>query len=376
MGRRAHGDSANPRTVSPVTDLLELPLDQLRDWFAQRGLPSYRAGQVWKWIFHKQAASFDAMTDLPASLRNDLAAEFRICASRVVRRQQADDGTIKLLLELHDAQRIECVLLCDDKQRRTACISTQVGCAMGCAFCATGLDGFVRNLAPAEILEQLLHLKKESEVFSVSEKRLPTPFSVSVVVMGMGEPLLNLDALLPALAAAGSRQGLGIGARRITISTVGLPEGIRRLARENCAYHLAVSLHAADDALRNRLVPANRKFGVQAIVAAADEYFQCTGRRVTYEYVLLAGVNDQPDHAQQLVALLRGRPALINLILYNPVQGLPYQTPSAAATKRFVAMLAQGGLNAVLRHRKGDRIDAACGQLRRRAANGENPSER
>ena len=186
-----------------------------------------------------------------------------------------------------------------------------------------------------------------------------------VVVMGMGEPLLNLDALLPALAEAPARDGLGIGARRITISTVGLPEGIRRLAKENCQYHLAVSLHAANDALRNELVPANRGFGIAAILAAADEYFELTGRRVTFEYVLLSGVNDQPEHARQLVQLLRGRPALVNLIPYNPVPGLPYRTPSPAVTAQFVELLTQGGLNVAIRYRKGDRIAAACGQLRR-----------
>jgi 23S rRNA (adenine2503-C2)-methyltransferase len=181
----------------------------------------------------------------------------------------------------------------------------------------------------------------------------------------MGEPLLNLDGVLPALAAAVDRNGLGISARRITISTVGIPDGIRRLARENCQYHLAVSLHAADDSSRNRIVPANRGFGIAAILAAADDYFVQTGRRVTYEYVLLAGVNDQAEHAAELVRLLRGRPALINLIPYNPVPSLPYRTPSFRVTARFVEILSQAGLNVNVRHRKGDRIAAACGQLRR-----------
>jgi 23S rRNA (adenine2503-C2)-methyltransferase len=188
-----------------------------------------------------------------------------------------------------------------------------------------------------------------------------------VVVMGMGEPLLNLDALLPALAGATRRDGLNISVRRITISTVGLPAGIRRLARENCQYHLAISLHAAEDGLRNELVPANRGVGIAAILAAADEYFTLTGRRVTFEYVLLAGVNDRPEHARQLSLLLRGRPALVNVIPYNPVPGLPYRRPAAAATAQFVDILAHGGLNVNIRHRKGDRIGAACGQLRRGA---------
>ncbi|NQU22232.1 MAG: radical SAM protein, partial [Candidatus Nealsonbacteria bacterium] len=187
-----------------------------------------------------------------------------------------------------------------------------------------------------------------------------------VVVMGMGEPLANLDELLPALAVATAQEGLGIGERRVTISSVGLPKGIRRLAEHGSSYHLAISLHAADDRLRNRLVPANRNVGVAAIVAAADDFFAATGRRVTFEYVLLADVNDRAEHAQSLVALLRGRPALVNVIPYNRVPELPYRTPTSASTARFVEALRQGGLTVRIRYRKGDRIDAACGQLRRR----------
>jgi 23S rRNA (adenine2503-C2)-methyltransferase len=339
-----------------MTAILEQTPAALRDWFVEQGLPAYRVGQVWKWLFEKRAAAFDEMTDLPVALRSRLAAEFQIWTSNVVTRQQSVDGSEKLLLELGDAQRIECVLLRDDKEHCTACISTQVGCAMGCSFCATGIDGFVRNLGAGEIIEQVLQLQR----LLVPAERLS-----HVVVMGMGEPLLNLDALLPALAVAVDRNGLGISVRRITISTVGLPDGIRRLAREDCQYHLAVSLHAANDSLRNAIVPANRGFGIAAILAAADDYFAHTGRRVTFEYVLLAGVNDQPEHAGELAKLLRGRPALVNLIPYNAVPGLPYRTPSSSVTARFVEILTQAGLNVNIRHRKGDRIAAACGQLRR-----------
>lgn len=375
-------------SISRMVPILEQSPAELRDWFVQHGLPAYRAGQVRKWLFQKRAAGFEEMTDLPAKLREQLAAEFQPFSTTVAKHHKAADGAEKLLLQLHDAERIECVLLRDDKEHCAACISTQVGCAMGCVFCATGLDGMVRNLTRGEIVEQILHIQralKGSGVFvtrfgddRTSNKRLPTPLMRErlshIVVMGMGEPLLNLDALLPALAEVAGRDGLGIGARRITISTVGLPAGIRRLARDNCQYHLAVSLHAADDELRNELVPANRGFGVAAILAAADEYFELTGRRVTFEYVLLSGVNDRPEHARRLVALLRGRPALVNLIPYNPVPGLPYRKPSSAATARFVDVLTQGGLNVAIRHRKGDRIGAACGQLRR--SSGEGREER
>lgn len=339
-----------------MNPILDQTPDALRDWFVQHDLPAYRAGQVRKWLFQKRAATFDAMTDLPAALREQLAGEFQIWTTEILQHRQSPDGTEKLLLQLHDAECIECVLLRDDKQHCTVCISTQVGCAMGCAFCATGIDGVVRNLTTGEILEEVLQLQRLLD----PKERLS-----HIVVMGMGEPLLNLDSLLPALAAATSRDGLGIGVRRVTVSTVGLPDGIVRLARENCQYHLAVSLHAADDDLRNRIVPANRGFGVAAVMRAADEYFELTGRRVTFEYVLLADVNDQPEHARQLVKLLRGRPALVNLIPYNPVPGLPYRTPASFVTAEFVEVLTQGGLEVAIRHRKGDRIGAACGQLRR-----------
>ena len=255
--------------------------------------------------------------------------------------------------------QIECVLLRDDKDHCSLCISTQVGCAMKCAFCATGLGGLTRNLTTGEILEQMLQLQRLLK----PEERLS-----HVVCMGMGEPLANLDRLMPALAAASAKDGLGIGVRKITISTVGLPAGIRRLAEQNCPYHLAVSLHAPNDALRTQLMPTNRHIGIEAVLAAADEYFEKTGRRVTYEYILLAGVNDGPTEAKQLVELLRGRPSLVNLIPYNPVRGLKFRTPRPGAVARFVEILEQGGLNAAIRHRKGARIDAACGQLRRAEA--------
>lgn len=342
--------------------LLDLGPDELKAWFRDQGLPAYRAGQVRRWLFQKRAAAFDQMTDLAAPLRSRLAEEFSICTTTVAAAQkEADDEAEKLLLELADGHRIECVLLRDDRRHRTACISTQVGCAMGCVFCASGLGGLARNLTAGEIVEQLVQL----------QWRLPWENGERlshVVVMGVGEPLANLDRLLAALASATAPDALGISARRVTISTVGLPEAVHRLARAGPPYHLAVSLHAPDDRLRDRLVPANRKLGIAPILAAADDYFQTTGRRVTYEYVLLGNVNDQPQHARQLVELLKGRPALVNLIPYNPVAELPYEPPPAEATARFVEILQQGGLNVKIRYRKGDRIEAACGQLRRRHA--------
>jgi 23S rRNA (adenine2503-C2)-methyltransferase len=339
--------------------LLDQSADDLRRWLAARGQPSYRADQLARWVFQRRAAAPHEMTDLPAALRRQLAEVFLLWTARSVVRQSSSDGTEKLLLEWADGQAVECVLLRDDRGHRTICISTQVGCGMGCAFCASGMGGLARNLTTGEIVEQMLSL----------QRLLPADERIShVVVMGMGEPLANLARLLPALQWATSGRGLGVSARRITVSTVGIPAGIRQLAADEHPYHLAVSLHAPDESLRNELVAANRKTGIGSILQAADDYFAATGRRVTFEYVLLADVNDQPGHARRLVDRLRGRPALVNLIPYNPVAGLPFRTPSPAATAAFARVLEEGGLNVQLRYRKGDRIDAACGQLRRRLA--------
>ena len=343
--------------------ILDMSSDELAAWLARHDLPDYRAGQIRRWLFQRTPNTFDEMTDLAKPVRSLLAQDFQIFNSRIIDRRRADDDAEKLLLELADGERIECVLLSDDRDHHTVCISTQVGCAMGCAFCASGIDGVVRNLTTGEIIEQTLHLKRllndRLREGADEERRL-----THVVVMGMGEPLANLDALLPALESVTAPDGLGISARRITISTVGLPKPIRRLADQNCRYHLAVSLHAADDELRNRLVPANRGTGIQAILAATDRYFQATGRRVTFEYVLLSGINDQPNHADQLVSLLKDRPVLVNVIPFNPVADTPYRAPSPGASARFVEILQRAGLNVKIRYRKGHRIDAACGQLR------------
>ncbi len=347
------GEPDNSQPARPL--LLDLSPDELRAWLAAHGEPPMRARQLRRWIFAGRAESFDQMTDLPQSLRQTLSDEFELFGSRVVRHLQANDNTHKLLLGLRDEELIECVLLQED-DRHTACISTQVGCGMGCVFCASGLGGIVRNLTRGEILEQLLRLRN----LLPPEKRL-----THIVVMGMGEPLANLDPLLSALEAAGAKDGLDIGARHITISTVGLPSKIRRLADQGKQYHLAVSLHAPNDSVRTRIVPTNEKTGLPAILAAADYFFERTGRQVTFEYVLLRGINDQPEHAHELARLLNGRHAHVNLIPFNDVVGLPYRRPTDEALSAFVAGLRQAGISVKVRKRKGSEIDAACGQLRR-----------
>jgi 23S rRNA (adenine2503-C2)-methyltransferase len=337
--------------------LLDIPHDQLTAWLKAHGQPAYRAGQIRKWVFQSRAASFDDMSDLPKQLRADLAAEFTLWTTRIALHSTAGDGTEKLLLQLADGGRIECVLL-RDGERRSICISSQVGCAMGCVFCASGLDGVQRDLTTGEMLEQMLRLQR----LLPAEERLS-----HIVVMGMGEPLANLDRLLPALDAATREDGLGISHRRITISTVGLPLAIEKLIERDTRFHLAVSLHAPNDELRNQLVPVNKNIGIAPILAAADRYFTQSGRRLTFEYVLLGGVNDARQHAEQLAALLRGRTALLNVIPYNVVAGLPYRTPSAASIRQFREILERAGINVQFRERKGDEINAACGQLRRLA---------
>jgi 23S rRNA (adenine2503-C2)-methyltransferase len=343
----------------------------LAPWMKARGQGAYRLGQVRRWLFARRAAGFEAMTDLPLALREELARDFTLWTSEIAKHTKAEDGTEKLLLTLRDGGQIESVLLRDDtggasgtSVRRTICISTQVGCGMGCVFCASGLDGLQRNLTTGEILEQMLRL----QLLFAPEERLS-----HIVVMGMGEPLANLDALLPALEEASREDGLGISARRITISTVGLPKAMRRLSDTHPRYRLAVSLHAPNDELRHKIVPVSAKIPLAEIMAEADHYFELSGRRLTFEYVLLAGLNDGCEHAEELVDLLAGRTALLNVIPYNSVAGLPYQTPSTAAQRAFRGVLEARGVAVKFRHKKGDAIDAACGQLRRRTQQAATP---
>lgn len=334
---------------------LDAKRSELADWLTSEGFPTFRHAQITQWIYAQRQLDFEGMSNLPKPLRARLAESFTLQSSSTVKEHAAKDGTEKLVVQFPDRGQIECVLL-RDGIRRTICISSQVGCAMGCVFCASGLDGVDRNLTTGEILEQMLLL----------QRRLPDAERLShIVVMGMGEPLANLDHLLPALDIAASNKGLGISPRRITISTVGLPQAMDELVRLKTQYHLAVSLHAPNDELRNQLVPVNRAIGIRAIVEAADRYFESSGRRLTFEYVLLGQLNDEPEHASQLVRLLRGRPALLNVIPYNPVAGLPYVTPSRSRLAAFRQVLEEGGLTVKFRQRKGDEINAACGQLRR-----------
>lgn len=342
---------SQPAMRRPV---MSVPDSELTAWLAVRGEKKFRVRQIRKWLIERRIRSFHEMTDLSVSLREQLEQEFRLTSFETTGHQIASDGTEKLLLRLDDGELVESVLM-RDPGRRTVCISTQVGCAMGCVFCASGLLGVKRDLTAVEILEQVLAAHR----LTAEDERI-----TNVVVMGIGEPLANLDNLLEALTFLTSPDGFALGARRITVSTVGLPTQIRRFAESGQQFNLAVSLHAPNDKLRSEIVPVNKGTGLNDILAAADEYFRKTGRRVSYEYVLLAGVNDQPAHAEELSRLLRGRNAHVNLIPMNGVSELVMTAPGEPATRMFSAILEQRGVPVTIRKRKGADIDAACGQLR------------
>lgn len=332
--------------------LLSVTDSELLAWLATNGQKKFRLRQIQQWMVKRRVTSFDEMSDLPQSLREQLHAEFRFSALAQARHQMATDRTEKLLLELFDGELVESVLM-RDPGRRTVCISTQVGCAMGCVFCASGLLGVKRDLTAVEIFEQVLALHR----LMADDEQI-----TNVVVMGIGEPLANFRNLMTALDFL--TEEFGLGARRITVSTVGLPKQIRKFADSGKQFNLAVSLHAPNDELRSRIVPVNEGTGVRDILSAADTYFEKTGRRISYEYVLLSGINDQPEHADELARLLRGRNAHVNLIPMNGVTELTLSAPDSPMTTRFAGILEGRGIQVTVRQRKGADIDAACGQLR------------
>ncbi len=307
-------------------------------------------------VFRRALGSFAEMTDLPAGTREALAGALRIHSSSVEKVQRSKDGTAKLLVLLEDGQRVEAVVIPEGK-RRTLCVSTEVGCPVKCVFCASGLEGLLRPLAAHEIVEQVLHARR---LLAAEGEGAIT----NLVLMGMGEPLLNYEATAAALKALRDPKGIGLGARRITLSTVGIVEGMERLAGEGHPINLAVSLHAPDDATRNRIVPLNAKYGVAKVAEASRRYAKATGRDVTFEYVLLAGLNDSDAQAGLLADLAAGAHVNVNLIPFNRVEGLPYSPPSPEREEAFADILRARGVVVHVRRRRGDDIDAACGQLR------------
>ncbi|MCC7291747.1 MAG: 23S rRNA (adenine(2503)-C(2))-methyltransferase RlmN [Phycisphaerales bacterium] len=318
--------------------------------------PAFRASQLFEWVYQKGAESYDAMTNLPQRLRAELAAELPIYRSTVAARQESRDGTVKLLLQWPDAATSECVLI-PDEDRRTACISTQVGCPVKCVFCASGIGGLQRQLSSGEIVEQAMRVRALCE---------PDARLSNIVFMGLGEPLANYEATVAAVRAINAPWGMGIGARKITVSTVGVPKNILRLAGEGLQITLAISLHAPNDELRRRIIPWAEVIGIEDLVESANAYFAQTGREVTLEYILLGGVNDQEAHARELIRVAKRMRSNVNLIRYNAVQGLPWKGPTPEDAGRFMDALRAAGVNTHMRRSRGLDIDAACGQLRRR----------
>lgn len=356
-----------------ATRLYDLDLPTLQSLLQEWGQPAYRARQLWEWLYVHLATDFDQMTNLPRSLRERLAAETTIGVPQAVDTLHSTDGeTRKDLLRLEDGETVETVVM-RYRRRRTACISTQVGCPVGCVFCATGQTGFRRNLTSGEIVAQALHFARE---LRAQGERI-----TNVVLMGMGEPLLNYGASLEAIRRLIDPRGFGMGQRHITLSTVGLVPGIRRLAKEGLQITLAISLHAATDKLRDQLVPINRRYGLDALFEACYHYVERTGRRVSFEWALIEGVNDTPEQAKALVARLswagrarplqagRARPlrAHVNLIPLNPTPGYAGRPSSRERVAAFTAELERSRIPYTLRVRRGVDIQAGCGQLRQRA---------
>jgi 23S rRNA (adenine2503-C2)-methyltransferase len=343
-----------------VGDVKSLLLSELEEEMRELGEPNYRAAQIVDWLYQKRVETFEKMTDLPQVLRARLSEKFSFDKTDIVRVLGSQDTTRKFLFRLSDDNLIESVLIPaspalygDRSDRRTICVSTQVGCAYGCKFCASGLEGFSRNLGASEIVDQFIAVERAS-----GDK------IDNVVFMGMGEPLANFDHVMRAIRIINAPWGLGMGARHITISTSGLAPQIRRLADEPLQIRLAVSLHGATDEVRNQIMPINRRYNIDTLLAACDYYVERKKQRITFEYILIENVNDSENQAHLLAKHARRLSAKVNLIPYNTVEGLPWTRPSRNRQEKFLSILRDAGISATLRREKGHDIEAACGQLR------------
>ncbi len=357
------------KTILPVksfveyrakVDIKSLQLHELRESVRALGEAVYRARQIAEWLYKKRACSFEEMTDLPRDLRARLAGQFSLGKLEVVRVLGGQDTTKKFLFRLSDGNLVESVLIPASpalygsrSDRRTICVSTQVGCAYGCKFCASGLEGFVRNLEPNEMVDQI----------TTAEKASGSKID-NIVFMGMGEPLANFDNVMRAVRIINAPWGLGIGARHMTVSTSGLAPQIRRLAEEPLQIRLAVSLHGASDEVRGRIMPINRRYNIDTLLSACDYYASHKKQHLTFEYILIKNINDADEQARLLAKHARRVKAKVNLIPYNTVRGLPWSRPLQDRQERFLSILRDYGIAATLRREKGDDIEAACGQLR------------
>lgn len=353
-------------------DIKSQTVEELQAQFQAWEQPTYRVTQLLEWLYQRRATSWDAMTNLPKVLRDQLNQHFALNTLILAAKQGSSDTTQKFLWKLADDSFIESVLIPanpalygEASDRHTLCVSTQVGCAYGCKFCASGLEGWKRNLGVHEIVEQVIaverwHAAQNTTATTTAKERLVN----NLVIMGMGEPLANYDNLLKALKILNAPWGGGIGARKITISTSGLAPQIRRLADEPLQFRLAISLHGATDEVRAKIMPVNRKYPLLELTNACEYYQTKNGRLITFEYILIAGVNDGLDQIKPLAALARQLNAKVNLIPYNKVEDLPWERPTEAAQEKFLKALEAENITATLRREKGHDIDAACGQLR------------
>jgi 23S rRNA (adenine2503-C2)-methyltransferase len=336
--------------------LYDFTLAELETRVTDLGHPAYRARQVWNWAYRQLAPDYAAMLNIPAALRDDLQPVAPMDALEPVRTVTADDGeTIKTLYRTQDGELLETVLMLYP-ERATVCVSCQVGCAVGCAFCATGLMGLSRNLSAGEIVAQVVGATREAR----ERGRTLT----NIVMMGMGEPLQNYAETMKFIRIVHDPDGLNLGARRITVSTSGIVPRIEALSLEDLPVNLAVSLHAPEDEQRSELVPINRRYPIAMLMETIDRYIERTGRRVSFEYALMRGINDSEETAQKLAELLRGRLCHVNIIPLNPVDVLPYERPDPAGIERFASILRDMGIPTTVRYSRGLDIDAACGQLR------------
>ena len=334
--------------------LKSMTLTEMGALFKELGQPAFRAKQVYTWL-HKGVRSYEEMSNLPKALREKLEADYPICPPEVVRRQESKkDGTIKYLWRLSDGNCVETVLM-RYHYGNTVCISTEVGCRMGCAFCASTIGGLVRKLEPYEMLDEVLFTQVDSGL----------PIS-HIVLMGIGEPLDNFDNVMRFLELVNSENGMNISMRHISLSTCGLVPMIDRLAEKKLQLSLAISLHGPTDEIRNRIMPVNKAYPTEELLAACRRYYEATSRRIHFEYAMIDGVNDAPEHAQTLLKRLKGLPAHINLIPLNHVEESPLKPSTKAAVARFQQILEKGGLTATVRRTLGGDIDASCGQLRRK----------
>ncbi|MEP7199052.1 MAG: 23S rRNA (adenine(2503)-C(2))-methyltransferase RlmN [Chloroflexota bacterium] len=347
--------------------LLDLPFDQLTHLMSDWDEPKFRAPQIWSWLYRDLATDVSAMTNLPRALRERLARETTLELIRPVVELTSNDGfTQKFLFRLNDGQTIETVLM-GYEARRSVCISTQVGCAMDCPFCATGQAGFVRNMTAGEIVSQVLFTARRLKQHAGPANTPDSPSErgiTNVVFMGMGEPMVNYEPMWQAVETLTDARGFGLGARHITISTVGIVNGIEKMARAHSQVNLAVSLHAPNDELRDRLVPINKRFPIARLMQSVRDYQATTHRRVTFEYALMNGVNDSPAQARELAKLLKGLSAHVNLIPLNPTAGSPLKPTSRMEVRAFRAELEARGIPCTVRIGRGLDINAGCGQLR------------